>query len=484
MLLHNRSRTLPNSESSYFFAPKIVTIPELSLEKWRSKMLTGHRSSSQAVSEGSMIRRGKSSYAAAVSEPTKDNVPSYRQPVNIEAPGSVQDSVSTFGSPSSMSAIEALNRFPIEVARQPLPRTLPQIVTPMPPYPLSPTYERDQPFDYMVKHDQENLVPDPLTNYYPRMSGPLPIETRRRSPSSPLRFDHSDDYRNISDSLPSSFHDPYNTASLSLSTPNILHKQNWTYVPGHPELSHENSGYTSQPMSRDTSGQSMDQGNERRRASITGTEPMPLLSDFSPKVHTSYQMYMKEEKEREDRPELKRSPPLRFSEPLDDSAGENTAQQRRRFNPMAPSFSPSASTYSNSPNIPGAPPNSTFSNPSLVSSNYSSRHPSPLHTQLPFQPPALTRQTPHQSPRQSPRQIQSPFSPPVPYPAEVSAEAPDMGRTGSGGVRIGPRTVIEFGSGVPGVDVEEARQRAEIYRERIRREKARASGLGIQGFEN
>lgn len=59
-----------------------------------------------------------------------------------------------------------------------------------------------------------------------------------------------------------------------------------------------------------------------------------------------------------------------------------------------------------------------------------------------------------------------------------------MGRTGSGGVRIGPRTVIEFGSGVPGVDVEEARQRAEIYRERIRREKARASGLGIQGFEN
>jgi len=59
-----------------------------------------------------------------------------------------------------------------------------------------------------------------------------------------------------------------------------------------------------------------------------------------------------------------------------------------------------------------------------------------------------------------------------------------MGRSSSGGVRIGPQTVIEFGTGVPGVVIEEARQRAERNRERIRREKARASGLGIQDLEH
>ena len=438
---------------------------------------------SQTTSEKSIARRGRSSYAAVASEPNTNNVRTYGDSINIETPEGSYGSISAVGSPQSISALEVPNKFPIEVIRRSPSPTIPQTFTAMPPYPPSPTQERSQPFDQICRHDQENLVPDPSANLYPIMSGPIPYETRKRSPSSPLRFERSNEYRNISNSLSSSFHEPFHTDILSLSTPDILHRQHRTYVPGHPELSHENSGYTSQPMSREPSGQSLNHMSEARRASIAETEPMPLLSDFSPKVQTSYQVYMNEEREREERPALKRSPPLRFAEPLEDITIKNNAHLKRRFNPMAPSFSPSTTTHS-SPNMPNAPPNSTTTTTSLVSSIISSRQPSPLQAQLPFQPPTSIRQSPQQSPRQSPRQIQTPFSPPAPYPTDEQVQAPEMGRSSSGGVRIGPRTVIEFGTGVPGVVIEEARQRAERNRERIRREKAKSSGLGIQNLEN
>ena len=158
------------------------------------------------------------------------------------------------------------------------------------------------------------------------------------------------------------------------------------------------------------------------------TRTVPKLPSFSPKIQTSYQVYS----QLHDRPAFKRSPPLRFSERLEDL--EPPAQQARKFNPNAPAFAPSG---------------------------YGSRQPSPLNSEVPFRPPAV------KSERQSPANVQGqgPFSPP-PYPdgREMGGEA--MGRSGSGGVRVGGR-VINFGDGLEGVVVDEARERAERGRERI-----------------
>ncbi|KAG9244178.1 hypothetical protein BJ878DRAFT_480423 [Calycina marina] len=418
------------------------------------------RSSSQTTSEKSVVRRGRPSYASAVSGSTRENAPGHGDAYGSGRPDSSHDSVSSIGSPPTVSAIEALHRLPLGIVTQLSPPTTYQMqnVVPMPPYPVSPADERSQPFDRVSRYNQENLRPLSTSslNYFPKMSGLPPFDTRTRSPSSPLRYDHSDEYRNIS-----SVRELYNQGVLSLSSPDLFRGIGSTYVPGHPELSYENSGYTSQPMSRDSSNQGIAQTCELRRTSLVETEPMPNLADFSPKVQTSYQVYMKDEKARDDRPSLRQSPPMRFAEPLKETQLDNNTTERRRFNPMAPSFSPSISSAVTSP---------------MPSSMPSSRYPSSLQSELSFQPPPATqRSSPRLIPRQSPCLVQGPFAPQSVPCAVKSVAAPEIDRSTSGGFLVGPNTVIEFGTGVPGVVVEEARQRAEQNRRRLQKKRIEQS---------
>lgn len=73
----------------------------------------------------------------------------------------------------------------------------------------------------------------------------------------------------------------------------------------------------------------------------------------------------------------------------------------------------------------------------------------------------------------SPSALANPYST-SPNPA---LEAPEMGRSGSGGVRIG-RRVIGFGDS-EAVDLETARERAERGRQMIEREESGLEGLGL-----
>jgi hypothetical protein len=120
------------------------------------------------------------------------------------------------------------------------------------------------------------------------------------------------------ESLQSSVHDAQNSHFLSLSSPNIRPGREETYYPGHPEFSSRaqthtyEEGYTSQPMSRDPSGQSAHSEHShqsrsshvtetgRRRPSLAETEPPPQLPDFSPRYSpTSYELYERRRESRE-----------------------------------------------------------------------------------------------------------------------------------------------------------------------------------------
>ncbi|TVY91505.1 hypothetical protein LAWI1_G004450 [Lachnellula willkommii] len=286
---------------------------------------------SSGTREKSHFVAGSASYAAAVASSTKDAIPSFEEIIRqtTEPSRKPATSVSTLDSGSGGSALESLQKFPVEALRHPAE---PRVLTLMPPYPPTPgtdpdvTYE--QPFPDKALYDnrsysQENLHlgPDPFsTNIYPRMPGTIPVETRDFS-SPPLKRSLPHDYstwhsQTYSDSMSRSMHLPphpqtqtsnQNPPYLSLSSPNIRRPHSnssprpSTYYPGHPELSfssppnQHDGGYTSQPMSRDPSGQSVgsaERGRGRRRSSIAETEPLPQLPTFSPVIlPTSYQVY-------------------------------------------------------------------------------------------------------------------------------------------------------------------------------------------------
>ncbi|KAH8587436.1 hypothetical protein B0O99DRAFT_601687 [Bisporella sp. PMI_857] len=473
-------------------------------------IIQGRRSSQTS----SRLRSGRPSYAIAVSGSTMNTIPGIRDP---DAGSSVYGSPSSVGSPPMRSAMEALGNVP----------GANQTYTPMPPYPHSPAEEYHQPFGQLyprapvVQQSQENGIYDPASNIYPHMLGLLPTTIRKRSTSSPLRWDHSaDEYP--SDLETGAYHQYKDI--LSLSSPNILHNPRTSdsdlYIPGHPELSH---GYTSQPMSRDPSSQGVAPGEERR-ASVAETEPLPKLGEFSPKIGpTSYQVYEKMQRQEEQQREqekagLKRSPPLRFSQQMDITTppiptavpSRPASEAKRKFNPNAPAFLPSSSSLAGmgagfdgqldcqpqpTRTSPGPsllhnqgpfspPPQTTYPYPPpqpqfQTRHSRSSRH-SPLQNQPPFSPPSSSTHSlppqPQFQARQSnsPRQAQEPFSPPLQYSnenAQVGSER--MKRTGSGGVRIGMQ-VINFGDVPEGVVVKEARERA-------LRGRNGGTGLGIDG---
>ena len=271
-----------------------------------SGMIMDRRSSSQMASDKSRMMTGTPSYAAAVSGSTKDTASGFKEPVpELE---SSNESTSSLDIQRQSMAKESLQRFPIEVHPAP-PQTS---YTPMPPYPQTPAIEYDQPFTYTTTH--ENLRPSTVpsnSTIYPARTGPIPFESHHSHSSSQLKRDHPHDYQQpYSESLPSSFHQAQDPTFLSLSTPSLPRheKINELYIPGHPEFA-THGGYTSQPMSRDQSGQSRhsehsnshlstydsDGGEDvkgRRRPSFAKTEPAPNLPIFSPRIPpTSYQVY-------------------------------------------------------------------------------------------------------------------------------------------------------------------------------------------------
>ncbi|CZR64396.1 related to calcium-independent phospholipase A2 [Phialocephala subalpina] len=396
---------------------------------------------------------GTPSYARAVANPTPDTASSYKDDfVRSYTEPQVESSASssTVDRPQS-SAIESLQRFPIEVPRSP--------PTSMPPYPSS-SYTNLFPSENILAgptYSQENLSlgPDPYpSTIYPRLEGLPPVEVIKSSV--PASLHKADEYsQTFSGSLPASMQPTYSNASsfikpdiLSLSSPNIKvrsERESTPYYPGHPEFSNQSGGYTSQPMSRDPSGQSAHTTSSQprtqrpRRASFAETEPMPRLPNFSPRIPpTSYQVYermrergeiedggleeLRREREMEIRRErerlVRKSPRLEFAraaliERLDEWGGvvnesgpfqpppqpQPQAPQKRSFNPAAPSFSPSTTSqgqgqYTTSPPLPPAvPPNSMFSS----TSSLSPQSPSPYQPS-PNQPSPYTYGSQYQTP--------------------------------------------------------------------------------------
>ena len=512
-------------------------------------MITDRRSSSGRRSGRSRLKTGTASYASAVLGSTRDTIAGLKELVrpSTELP-ELNEPTAALERPSS-SAMASLQRFPIEVI-QPTPSPHPPN-TPRVPYPTSPHLRpADTEFYQMPgRYSQENLRPGPesyLPTLYPRMEGLPPFE-RTSASSSPLASEQPSYQKyNASESLPASILISRSNMSeiapfLSLSSPNIRQPSNSTYIPGRPELSNQQGGYTSQPMSRNASGQSKSTHSSpspshnspynapyysRRRPSMAETEPAPNLPVFSPRIPpTSYQVYSRMQERRDGSSEQKKreiSPRLGYAraalvERLEDWGGDapNLSPPQPKFNPAAPSFSPRDADSLTSPQAPPARANSMLS--STSTSQVPSMYPSPQWGTLQPSQPQQPRNSPASlvsQPYSSPRSFNS-FVPgtgasfPSPVPpgnTPASYASPDFNvehereregerggnrerRRSSAGMKVGGR-VIEFGDFPEGVRVNEARERAEMLRrwgererelevrKRIEREKA-GNGKGV-----
>jgi hypothetical protein len=148
---------------------------------------------------------------------------------------------------------------------------------------------------------------------YPRQMGSPPIDFYHGD-SSPrkrgLPHDYTDWHSRDYGSLPYPDKDPY------MLTPNseVIHRsydrKNYLGVFERDANTYLESGYTSQPMSRDPSGES---ARGARRPSLAESEPAPQMPDFSPRVPpTSYQMY-ENMRERGNNGPMRKSPRLGFA---------------------------------------------------------------------------------------------------------------------------------------------------------------------------
>ena len=341
---HKHSRGRSSGHSSAEVA--LAQITKNSPPPLRGGGFIRDRSSSVRGVERRRLTANTSSYAAAAAGTTIHSIPGYREPERpITGPQeSSNDSKSSLSVRPPSSAMAALQKIPIEVTRP--PPTPPSPFTPRPPYPSSPglSYQQEYPgsdtaiYDIPRRYSQENLTlgPDPYpSNIYPRKTGNIPYETVSLS-SSPRKRDLPHDYpawhsQTYSDILPTH---PTQSAqqNLSLSSPNIRSSEG-LYYPDHPEYSGPSGhgGYTSQPMSRDPSGQSAYSNltvhsenaddRSRRRPSLAETEPIPQLPGFSPRIPpTSYQVYERMRDERDlnsdrdrDRGLFRKSPRLEFA---------------------------------------------------------------------------------------------------------------------------------------------------------------------------
>jgi hypothetical protein len=128
----------------------------------------------------------------------------------------------------------------------------------------------------------------------------------------------------------------------------------------------------------------------------------------------------------------------------------------RQFNPTAPSFSPSPSR----------------------SPNFSARtSPAQLHGPFPTPAQRSFSSTPN-LPYSTPRSFTNANAENFELARQSEYQAPEMGRSGSGGVKVGNGRVIEFGDFPEKVDMREARERVE--RSWVAREGSQVLGLGIR----
>ena len=233
-------------------------------------MIQDRRSSSRRGKDRSRLRTATATYASAVLGSTRETIAGLRELVRP-----TESLVGEELERPSSSAMASLQRFPIEVI-QPVPSPHPPN-TPRVPYPTSPHLRPSADAGYYQmpgRYSQENLHlgPEPYPpNTYPRMEGMPPFETTGTAQSSPLASEYPTYQKyHTSESLPASMHvnhssltDPNTPPFLSLSSPNIrVQRQHSSpYYPGRPELSNQEGGYSSQPMSRNPSGQSAHSNN-------------------------------------------------------------------------------------------------------------------------------------------------------------------------------------------------------------------------------
>ncbi|RDW84939.1 hypothetical protein BP6252_02529 [Coleophoma cylindrospora] len=429
-------------------------------------MIQDRRSRSRRPSQERRLVAGAASYAAAVAGPTRDNVPSFRAPQPVS--DTLYNSSDTANSdlpPLTSSAMASLKRMSFDSSRLPPSSTNPssprQPHTPMPPYPRSPSpsfaNQQQYPFSESANYDlmgkstysQENLMlgPDPYPakeNIYPRMTGPLPYETlssSSRELNIPRGYPqwNSRSYETGAASFPApTYTSPGDRAGFSLSSTDLV-------MPTlDPYASTRYSGYTSQPMSRDTSVQSNTAipVQAQRRPSLAATEPLPQLPRFSPRLNANtYQNY--------DGIRSQEYVPHRYP-----STNQGPARKSPRLD---------------------------FARAALISRLEElpeDLHPFPTRTQRLFNP-----QAPSFSPRSSYGPYDSPPQPSAPYPTpemNQSEGGEDMSRSGSGGLRVGNR-VIEFGDFPDAIDLALARERVrETWAARENQSSQGVLGLGIR----
>ncbi|ATZ47658.1 hypothetical protein BCIN_02g09140 [Botrytis cinerea B05.10] len=388
--------------------------------------IQNRRAPTHKLTETNLITRTPT-YASAVSGPTRDTASRHGTEENFS------DTTSNLGFPEPTTAVAALQRIPHDTESQPPPPQVPY--TRMPPYPHTPDLYYRQPYaanmyDTPITNDSQDSfkpIPNPFETIFPIMTGPPPI-TRSSIPytslSPSLKRDLPHDYpswdsQSYPNSLHGSMHNPIPhqgnlqsphllrpTQFQSISSPNLLPSQYRpnpsTYYPGRPEFSHsdttsittartspQESGYTSQPLSRNPSGQSThstislprpvarpcsasNSALKTRRTSLAETEPLPQLP-FSPRVSApamspqiGYQIssthYLNHAPQDRERGMVRKSPRLSFARTavVDEARilyenqererdlqrqGQNqfvSSQARipRTFNPLAPNFSP------------------------------------------------------------------------------------------------------------------------------------------------
>ncbi|KAM0178287.1 hypothetical protein ACHAPF_003652 [Botrytis cinerea] len=388
--------------------------------------IQNRRAPTHKLTETNLITRTPT-YASAVSGPTRDTASRHGTEENFS------DTTSNLGFPEPTTAVAALQRIPHDTESQPPPPQVPY--TRMPPYPHTPDLYYRQPYaanmyDTPITNDSQDSfkpIPNPFETIFPIMTGPPPM-TRSSIPytslSPSLKRDLPHDYpswdsQSYPNSLHGSMHNPIPhqgnlqsphllrpTQFQSISSPNLLPSQYRpnpsTYYPGRPEFSHsdttsittartspQESGYTSQPLSRNPSGQSThstislprpvarpcsasNSALKTRRTSLAETEPLPQLP-FSPRVSApamspqiGYQIssthYLNHAPQDRERGMVRKSPRLSFARTavVDEARilyenqererdlqrqGQNqfvSSQARipRTFNPLAPNFSP------------------------------------------------------------------------------------------------------------------------------------------------
>ncbi|KAG9232848.1 hypothetical protein BJ875DRAFT_65725 [Amylocarpus encephaloides] len=491
------------------------------------------------------MRSGMPSYASAVTGPTREPISGLDEVLRPAMQPRTQINGTT-GSP----AYTSLKRVSIDGFAHLSPPSSPWLPLAMPPYPQTPSTEREDPLhfsdhallgldpqdspmaDVGVFRDQSlgqdnsrssnrEHLSGPPTEIYPMKTGPVPVETRSRAHTGPRKRDLPHGYPSW-DSQAYVENEQQSPSLMSLSTSNLPTRPS-TFIPGRPELSfHSTSdqhGYTSQPMSRDASGQSahsvQSRGRDRRRPSVAETEPLPQVS-FSPGVPTtSYQeyqemndqghLYNRSEQERNAGYPRRKSPRIGYARPVRENlepwgggvenlpptsifsrANSSTAQPQ----PMTSSSSPLMPQGPNSaPQLSHPPPNSfnlpgyshgQFQPPPPPQHRTSPPHPLSSHYAPP--PPPQHRTSP-------PHSLSSQFLPPQSMARQISAiprsftpveepdpQAPKMERngSGSGGMVVGGG-IIGFGD----IHVDVRRARARVDRTWMERKE---SGLGQVGL--